>query len=48
MQGVNEANRLMDASGYITALGDWVSPVINLVSAHSLIGPSALQYVKNA
>ncbi|KAI5451735.1 hypothetical protein NCC49_001382 [Naganishia albida] len=23
MQGVNDANRLMDASGYITALGDW-------------------------
>lgn len=25
MQGVNEDNRLMDANGWITSLGDWVS-----------------------
>lgn len=43
MQGVNEANRLMDASGYITSLGDWVSiDVLPQVQRHSLTKPSLL------
>jgi hypothetical protein len=31
MQGVNEDNRLMDANGYITSLGDWVSFIFSLM-----------------
>jgi hypothetical protein len=50
MQGVEEANRLMDAGGGITALGSWVSVMGYSFARYPHADPntSPLQYVHSA